>query len=54
MATHRQLTRLGVEADLHVWEGLDHVFHYNPELPETRELNELIIRFFEQHLGTTS
>lgn len=51
VATHRQLCRLGVEAELHIWEGLDHVFHYNPDLPESEELNCLIAEFFDKHLS---
>ena len=51
VATHSQLVRLGVPADLHLWEGLDHVFHYNPELAETTELHQVTVRFFERYLG---
>ncbi|ARN73810.1 alpha/beta hydrolase [Oceanicoccus sagamiensis] len=54
VATHRQLTRLGVEADLHIWEGLDHVFHYNPALPDARELHQLIVQFFARQLGKSA
>ena len=50
LATHSQLVRLGVEAQLHVWEGLDHTFHYNPDLPETEELHRVTLNFFEKHL----
>lgn len=51
ISTHRQLCRLGVVADLHVWEGLEHVFHYNPALPETDELHRTVVSFFKKHLG---
>ena len=51
VATHRKLIELGVEAELHIWEGLDHIFHYNAELPEAAELHRVTIRFFEKHLG---
>lgn len=51
VSSHTQLIKLGVEANLHVWEGLDHVFHYNPDLPESQELNEVIIKFFNKYLG---
>ena len=54
VATHSALIRLGVEADLHIWEGLDHIFHYNPDLPETRELHQVTVRFFDKHLGGLS
>lgn len=49
--THGQLVRLGVEAELHVWEGLGHVFYFDPSLPESREVYDVIIRFFQRHLG---
>lgn len=50
LATQRQLSRLGVSNELHVWDGLNHIFHYNPGLPETRELHEKMLRFFEEYL----
>lgn len=49
--THAQLVKLGVKADLHVWEGLSHGFLYEPGLPESREAYEVITRFFNGHLG---
>lgn len=48
---HALLTRAGVEADLHVWEGMFHGFFYNPDVPESREAYEVIVRFFDAHLG---
>ena len=51
LATHRQLTRLGVEAELQVWDGLEHVFHYNAALPESQELHRHMLQFFNQHLS---
>ena len=52
LATHRQLTNLGVEADLHIWEGLGHAtFAFNPRLPESDEVHQVIVKFFERHLG---
>lgn len=50
VVTHAQLVRLGVRADLHVWEGVDHAFLYDPELPESREAYDVIARFFHTHL----
>jgi len=41
----------GVEAELHVWEGLDHAFFYDPDLPESREAYDVIAQFFDKHLG---
>jgi acetyl esterase/lipase len=49
--THSQLVKLGVDADLHVWEGLFHGFFYNPDVPESREAYNVIIKFFNKHLG---
>jgi epsilon-lactone hydrolase len=50
--THAQLTKLGVTADLHVWEGLGHGFFTNsPRLPESREVWNVVTHFFDEHLG---
>lgn len=48
--THTQLVKLGVEANLHVWEGIGHVFTANVELPESREAFDVIVNFFKKHL----
>lgn len=49
--THSQLVRLGVDAELHVWEGLFHGFFYNADVPESREAYDVMVRFFGRHLG---
>ncbi len=50
--THTQLVRQGVEAELYVWEGMVHgFFTLYPELPETREALDVIVKFFDKHLG---
>ena len=49
--THSRLVALGVEADLHVWEGLFHGFFYNVDVPESREAYDVMLRFFDRHLG---
>ncbi|HET7608985.1 MAG TPA: alpha/beta hydrolase fold domain-containing protein [Gammaproteobacteria bacterium] len=49
--THAQLVKNGVDADLHVWEGMFHGFFYNPDVPESRECYDVIVRFFAKHLG---
>jgi acetyl esterase/lipase len=49
--THTQLVKQGVDADLHVWEGMFHGFFYNPEVPESRDCYDVIIRFFASRLG---
>lgn len=48
--THSRLTALGVDADLHVWDGLGHAFHLNAELPESQQALDVIARFFRRHL----
>ena len=49
--THEQLVKLGVEAELHVWEGLFHGFFYNVDVPESRDALKVIVKFFDGHLG---
>ena len=51
--THNQLVKQGVEAELHVWDGLFHGFFYNPDVPESRDCYAIIVRFFERRLGRT-
>jgi epsilon-lactone hydrolase len=51
--THEQLVKLGVEAELHVWEGLFHGFFYNAEVPESKDALNVIVRFFDSHLGNS-
>ncbi len=50
--THSQMVKLGVDAELHVWEGMVHGFFYNPDVPESREAYDVIAKFFDRHLGT--
>jgi len=49
--THAQLVKNGVEADLHVWEGMFHGFFYNVDVPESRDCFDVIVKFFDRHLG---
>jgi acetyl esterase/lipase len=49
--THTQLVKHGVDAALHVWEGMFHGFFYNPDVPESRECYDVIVRFFANRLG---
>ena len=52
IATHQQLTKLGVDADLHIWEGMGHAsFAFNPRSPESDEVHSVIVRFFDRNLG---
>ena len=49
--THEQLVKAGVDTELHVWEGLFHGFFYNADVPESRDALNVIVRFFDRHLG---
>jgi acetyl esterase/lipase len=53
--THTQLVKAGVDADLHVWEGAPHCSFaqpvVDPNVPETREAWDVIVKFFDSHLG---
>jgi monoterpene epsilon-lactone hydrolase len=49
--THAQLIKQGVNADLHVWEGMFHGFFYNADVPESRDCYDVVVKFFERHLG---
>ena len=49
--THALLVKQGVEADLHVWEGMFHGFFYNIDVPESRDCYDVVVKFFERHLG---
>ncbi len=49
--THTRLVKLGVEAELHVWEGLFHFFFLNPDVPESRDAYDVMVRFFDRRLG---
>ena len=46
--------KLGVEAELHVWEGLFHGFFYNADVPESTDAFNVMIKFFDRHLGGTA
>jgi len=49
--THEQLVKAGVETELHVWEGLFHGFFYNVDVPESKDALDVIVKFFDKHLG---
>jgi acetyl esterase/lipase len=49
--THRELIKAGVDAELHVWDGLSHAFFYNIDLPESREAFDVMAGFFRKHLN---
>lgn len=45
------LTDAGVDAELHVWDGMWHAFFFDPDLPESREVYRVVVDFFARHLG---
>jgi len=49
--SHALLVEAGVNAELHVYEGMWHAFFVDPELPESRSAYDRIVRFFDRHLG---
>ncbi|HTJ65642.1 MAG TPA: alpha/beta hydrolase fold domain-containing protein [Alphaproteobacteria bacterium] len=49
--THSQLVKAGADSDLHVWEGLTHGFFGDPDLPESQDAYQVIVKFFDRHLG---
>jgi epsilon-lactone hydrolase len=49
--THTQLVKMGVNAELHVWEGLFHGFFYNPDVPECKDAYNVMVKFFDRQLG---
>ena len=48
---HRAFLRVGVEAQLVVFEALPHAFWYDYHLPETKEALDLMAKFFSAKLG---
>ncbi|CAD7337905.1 alpha/beta hydrolase [Sphingomonadales bacterium 56] len=48
--THRELIKAKVKADLHVWDGLDHCFFANRNLPEAQEALDVMTEFFQKNL----
>lgn len=50
LATHRALSQAGVEASLHVFDGLGHCFYYNAATPEGADAYETMICFFRKYL----
>jgi acetyl esterase/lipase len=52
--TQRELTKSGVEADLHLWDGLGHRFLLDVSLPESQEAYRVITKFFDSHLGRSA
>jgi len=51
LRSHTLLDAAGVDAELHVWDGMWHAFFVDPELPESRQVYAVVWRFFDRHLG---
>lgn len=49
--SHNKLAAAGVESHFHAWDGMNHAFFYNSELPESREAYAIMADFFEKHLA---
>ena len=49
--TQAALTNVGVETELHIWDGMWHAFFIDPDLPESKEVYGVIVKFFDRHLG---
>jgi epsilon-lactone hydrolase len=49
--TNSQLLKAGVHSTLIVGEGMGHCFIYDTSLPEARDTYDIIVRFFNEHLG---
>jgi acetyl esterase/lipase len=45
------LENAGVDAELHVWDGMWHSFFSDPEMPESKEAYAVMVHFFDRHLG---
>ncbi len=48
---HRAYLRAGVEAQLVVFEALPHSFWNNPALPESKEADQIMAKFLDEHIG---
>lgn len=51
--SHARFTAAGVDARLHVWEGMWHGFFYDVQLPESQEALAVIAGFFQRELRTS-
>jgi acetyl esterase/lipase len=49
--THTRLVKVGVDADLHVWEGMWHGFLNEMDIPESIDAYNVVVKFFDSRLG---
>ncbi len=52
-ATQAALAEAGVDAELHVWDGMWHAFFFDPDLPESQQVYRVVVSFFARHLGAS-
>lgn len=45
------LTQAGVDAELHIWNGMWHAFFVDPDMPESMQAYHVIAGFFDRHLA---
>jgi monoterpene epsilon-lactone hydrolase len=45
------LSQAGVDTELHLWDGMWHAFFIDPDLPESRQVYRVIVKFFDRHLA---
>jgi acetyl esterase/lipase len=51
-SSHLKLQLLGVKSDLILFDGMDHGFFMDPDLPESKQAYVLISQFFAANLGS--
>ncbi|MGA7538401.1 MAG: alpha/beta hydrolase [Steroidobacteraceae bacterium] len=44
------LTQAGIDAELHVWNGMWHAFFVDPDMPESMQAYRVVAQFFVRHL----
>ena len=49
--SHLELRDLGVTSELLLFDGMDHGFYVNPNLPESKRAYRLVAQFFDENLG---
>jgi epsilon-lactone hydrolase len=48
--SHLALLKAGVESQLVLWDGLDHCFQYDPDMPESEEAYKMVVGFLTKHM----
>lgn len=46
--SHMDLVKAGADARLFLWDGLEHCFMYNPDMPESQQYYKILTDFFDQ------